>query len=113
MNNEVVKIDPRGDDIKCFQEIISLIPSDREDLLSYICYLQNEFLEQLGLDKRPYNISLWSEQEMDSFLDTGINPFSDIKKSINESQNSFNKTTAMLNDIKDKGFYGIINKTIK
>lgn len=75
MDNTTVKIIPRGDDIKCFQEIAKLIPIDREDLLSYIYYLRNEFLEQLELDKRPYDISLWSEEEINKFLDTGINPF--------------------------------------
>ena len=110
MDNTTVKIIPRGDDIKCFQEIIKLTPKDREDLLSYMCYLRNEFLEQLGLDKRPYDISLWSEDDINNFLDTGINPFIDIEKSINENQHNFNKTEMMLNDIKDKGFYGIINK---
>lgn len=104
MNNKIVKIDPRGDDIKCFQEILKLIPRDREDLLGYICYLRNEFLEQLGLDKRPYDTSLWSDEDIDKFLDTGINPFSDIEKFINENQRNINKNTNISSGIKDKDF---------
>lgn len=111
MNKSMVKIDPRGDDIKCFQEIIKLIPSNREDLLSYICYLQNEFLEQLGIDKKPYDISLWSDEEIDKFFDTGINPFLNEEKATNNKEHSFNETTkVILNNIKDNGFYGIIKK---
>lgn len=111
MKKSTVKIDPRGDDIKCFQEIINIIPSDREDLLSYMCYLRNEFLEQLGIDKKPYDISLWSDEEIDNFLDTGINPFLNEEKSIDNKENSFDKTTeSILNNIKYNGFYGIVKK---
>lgn len=89
MKKPIVKIEPRGDDIKCFQEIIKIIPSNREDLLSYICYLQNEFLEQLGIDKKPYDISLWSDKEIEFFLDTGINPFLNKDKSTDKNQSNF------------------------
>lgn len=111
MKNKMVKIEPRGDDIKCFQDIINLIPTEREDLLSYICYLQVEFLEQLGIDKRPYDVSLWSDEDIDKFLDTGINPY-DSKEVIQTKVNnkSLSKTSIMLDNIKNNGFYGALNK---
>lgn len=73
-SEKIVKISPRGDDVKCFQDILKLIPDEREDLLGYVVYLRNEFIDQLNLNKKPYDIGLWSDEEWEYFLETGIRP---------------------------------------
>lgn len=64
----IVSIESRGDDINCFQDILKYIPMEREDLKSYICYLRNEFAEQIGYDMRQFDIGLWSDDEIKEYL---------------------------------------------
>ena len=75
MEKKKVIIDPRGDDVKCLDEITAYIPLEREDLLSYISYIKFEFIDQLNIDRKPHDISLWSDEDVEEFLNTGKNPY--------------------------------------
>lgn len=56
-------------------ELIKYIDIENEVSISYIAYLKNEILEQLKLDRRPYDILLWTDDEIKQYLIDGINPY--------------------------------------
>ena len=46
--SKVVNFELRGDDLKIINEIKKYIPLEREDVWSWICYLENSFIEELN-----------------------------------------------------------------
>lgn len=49
MENEekIIQFDLRGDDLKMINDIKDYIPTDREDIWGWLCYLENEIKGQL------------------------------------------------------------------
>lgn len=63
------------DSLEKLSGLIEYIDIENEDCISYIAYLQNEILEQLKLDRRPYDILLWTDDEIKQYFIDGINPY--------------------------------------
>lgn len=75
IKNKEAIIDSTGGDIERFYKILDYVPYEQEGLTSFICYFISQFLDQLGLDRRPYDILLWTDEEVQEYLKTGINPY--------------------------------------
>lgn len=72
-----IKILTRGDDLDMLNEAITLVPYDNEMLVSYLCYLKAEIVEQLDrldveIPKEEYPVGHpkgFNEEEFEEYLD--------------------------------------------
>lgn len=64
----MIILEPRGDDFKMLSDLIKYIPTDREDLLSYVCYLSYEIGKQTGIDPKEFDITKSDQNYMDKIV---------------------------------------------